>query len=59
MDALKAYASAVGFLKSDRSDADWENFLYYPLRSGWLDDVTVLFVYVVYEISDFHINDRL
>ncbi|MBQ1787959.1 MAG: hypothetical protein II004_03400 [Erysipelotrichaceae bacterium] len=43
-DALKAYASAVGFLKSDRSDADWENFLYYPLRSGWLDDVTVLFM---------------
>ncbi len=43
-DALKAYASAVGFLKSDRSDADWENFLYYPLRSRWLDDVTVLFM---------------
>ena len=43
-DVLKAYAAAVGFLKSDRSDPDWERFLYYPLHSEWLDDATVLFM---------------
>ncbi len=43
-EAYKAYASAVGFLKSDRSDEDWKRFLYYPLNSEWLDDVTVLFM---------------
>lgn len=42
--ALKAYAAAVDFLKSDRSDEDWKTFLYYPLTSEWLDDVTVLFM---------------
>ena len=43
-EALKAYSTATEFLKSDRSDEDWEDYLYYPLRSEWLDDVTVLFM---------------
>ena len=43
-DALGAYAKAAGFLKSDRSDKCGERVLYYPLRSGRLDDVTVLFM---------------
>ena len=40
-DALRAYGVAADFLKG--SDC-WERFLYYPLRSDWLDDVTVLFM---------------
>ena len=43
-DALGAYARAAGLLKSDRSDECWESVLYYSLRSGWLDDVTRLFM---------------
>ena len=43
-EALKAYGTAVDFLKSDKSDEDWERFLYFPLRAEWLDDVTVLFM---------------
>lgn len=41
---LRAYSQAVNFLKSDRRDEDWADFLYYPLRSPWLDDVTALFM---------------
>ena len=43
-DAIGAYAKAVAFLKSDRSDEDGQSLLYYPLASVWLDDVTVLYM---------------
>ena len=43
-DALSSYAHATEFLKSDMSDDCWERVLYYPLRSDWLDDVTILFM---------------
>ena len=43
-EALASYTKAVDFLKSDRSDPDGESFLYYPLRSSSLDDVTILFM---------------
>ena len=50
---LKAYATAVNFLKSSRSDKGWEEYLYYPLRSEWLDDVTVLFMLPIsYELAE-------
>ena len=52
-DALKAYATAVNFLKSSRSDKGCEEYLYYPLRSEWLDDVTVLFMLPIsYELAE-------
>ena len=40
--ALGAYRTAAVFL-TGRSDHR-ERFLYYPLRSDWLDDVTILFM---------------
>ncbi len=40
-DALRAYGVAADYLKG--SDCR-ERFLYYPLRSDWLDDVTILFM---------------
>ena len=43
-EAAVSYEHASGFMKSDRSDGCWEDILYYPLRSGRLDDVTVLFM---------------
>ena len=43
-DALGSYSQAVEFLKSDRSDWCWEDVLHYPLKSDWLDDVTILFM---------------
>lgn len=43
-DALFSYACAVDFLKGDTTDDRWERVLYYPIRSDWLDDVTVLFM---------------
>ncbi|MBP3891595.1 MAG: hypothetical protein J6D29_05425 [Solobacterium sp.] len=43
-DALISYGHAIGFLKRDMRDDYWERLLYYPLRSDWLDDVTVLFM---------------
>ena len=43
-EALGAYATAAGFLKHDSDEETWERFLYYPLRSARLDDVTVLFM---------------
>ena len=43
-DALLSYAHATDFLKSDMPDEWLESVLYYPLRSDWLDDVTVLFM---------------
>ena len=43
-DALLSYAHATDFLKSDMTDECWERALYYPLRSDWLDDVTVLYM---------------
>ena len=41
-DALRAYSAAADLLKVD--DEYRESFLYYPLRSDWLDDITVLFM---------------
>lgn len=43
-EALRAYSLAVEFLKGGAEDGCWERALYYPLRSDWLDDVTVLFL---------------
>ena len=43
-DALRSYALAVDFLKSDMTDERWKRALFYPLRSDWLDDVTILFM---------------
>ena len=43
-DALLSYAHATEFLKSNMTDDCWERVLYYPLRSDWLDDVTILFM---------------
>ena len=43
-DALLSYVHAADFLKSDVTDDCWERVLYYPLRSNWLDDVTILFM---------------
>ena len=43
-DALGSYVRAVDFIGSDRSDRDRKEFLYYPLKADWLDDVTVLFM---------------
>ncbi len=43
-DALLSYAHAADFLKSDMTADCWERILYYPLRSNWLDDVTILFM---------------
>ncbi len=43
-DALFSYSCAVDFSKGDTTDDCWERVLYYPLRSDWLDDVTVLFM---------------
>ena len=43
-EALLAYSHATDFLKSDTADDRWERVLYYPLRSDWLDDVTILFM---------------
>ena len=42
--ALASYANALSLLKSDRSDTDWDRFLYHPLKARELDDVTVLFM---------------
>lgn len=43
-EALLSYSRAADLLKSDIDDDLWERVLYYPLRSGWLDDITVLFM---------------
>lgn len=43
-EALLSYAHAADFLKSDMTEDYWERVLYYPLRSDWLDDVTILFM---------------
>lgn len=43
-DALRSYAIAVDFLESDMTDDCWKRVLYYPFRSDWLDDVTILFM---------------
>ena len=43
-DALSSYTHAADFLKSDIADDYWKRMLYYPLRSDWLDDVTILFM---------------
>lgn len=43
-EAVSSYGHAAAFLKSDRSDECWEEILYYPIRSDWLDDVTILFM---------------
>ncbi|MBQ6560379.1 MAG: hypothetical protein IJL85_06075 [Erysipelotrichaceae bacterium] len=43
-EALRSYANAVKFLKSKRCDNNGKEYLHYPLRSDWLDDVTILFM---------------
>ena len=43
-DALLSYAHATDFLNGDMNDDCWERVLYYPLRSDWMDDVTILFM---------------
>ena len=43
-EALRAYSAVTELLKSDRRDAKWDRCLYYPLRAGHLDDVTILFM---------------
>ncbi len=42
--AVNAYRRAVEFLKSDRSDPEWEEILYEPLRAKHVDDVSVMFM---------------
>ena len=52
-EALLSYAHATDFLKSDISDDCWERVLYYPLRTDWLDDVTILFMLPVsYQLAE-------
>lgn len=43
-EALRAYSAVTELLKSDRRNAKWDRCLYYPLRAGHLDDVTILFM---------------
>lgn len=43
-EAHRAYAEVTELLKSDRSDEDWDRCLYYPLRAGHPDDVTILYM---------------
>ena len=43
-EALRAYATAADLLSGGKTDEGWTECLYYPLRSGHLDDVTVLFM---------------
>lgn len=43
-EALGAYATTADFLKSAGDDETWIKFLYYPITSDWLDDVTILFM---------------
>ncbi len=43
-EALRIYSAVTDLMKSDRSRADWDVCLYYPLRASHLDDVTILFM---------------
>ncbi len=54
-DALLSYVLATDFLKNDMTDDGWERVLYYPIRSDWLDDVTILFMLPV----SFHLAEKL
>ncbi|MBQ4258352.1 MAG: hypothetical protein II713_05060, partial [Clostridia bacterium] len=42
-EALRVYRAAADLLNRDGERELWEECLYYPLRTGKLDDVTVLF----------------
>ena len=41
-EALRSYSAVADLIRS--GSEDWEACLYYPLRAGHLDDVTVLFM---------------
>ena len=43
-EALRAYSAVTELAGKDKRDGVWEKCLYYPLRSGHLDDVTILFM---------------
>lgn len=43
-EALGVYAAVTDLLNCDRRDEDWEECLYYPLRSEHLDDAAILFM---------------
>ncbi|MBQ9910099.1 MAG: hypothetical protein IJM50_01090 [Lachnospiraceae bacterium] len=43
-EAIRAYSSAAELVKSSWREAFWHRCLYYPLKTGGLDDVTVLFM---------------
>ncbi len=43
-EALSVYSSVIAFLRNNRYNEYLEKALYYPLRSEYLDDVTILFM---------------
>ena len=43
-EALRLYSAVTDMIKSDRRSKDWDSCLYYPLRAGHLDDVTILYM---------------
>nr|MBQ6241912.1 hypothetical protein [Lachnospiraceae bacterium] len=43
-EALRAYSAVTELARKDRRADVWEKCLYYPLRAGHLDDVTILFM---------------
>jgi hypothetical protein len=43
-EALRTYSAVSDMLRRDKQDRRWASCLYYPLRSGHLDDVTKLYM---------------
>ncbi|MBO4838691.1 MAG: hypothetical protein J5493_04910 [Lachnospiraceae bacterium] len=43
-EALRAYSTVTELVRKNGRAGIWEKCLYYPLRAGHLDDVTILFM---------------
>ena len=43
-DAIRAYSAVTDLIGRGKRREDWDACLYYPLRAGHLDDVTILFL---------------
>lgn len=43
-EAFRTYSAVTELLSGNKRDENWEKCLYYPLKSKYLDDVTVLYM---------------